>query len=172
MHCPRLSTSLSLASQASDLTMHPGYEFGMLLRKAYLGFHRRANARMLKLGITADQFVALSVIAQDEGLTQVTLVERTESDPNTVTAILALLERRGLVRRTVHAKDRRARCVSLTAAGRRIQTRAAKAAAELLDTLCEILDSSARKQVEDALRRIHLTFAAPAKAATNGRAAN
>src|SRR3954467_8294727 len=103
--------------------MHPGYEFGMLLRKAYLGFHRRANARMLKLGITADQFVALSVIGQEEGLTQVTMVERMESDPNTVTAILALLERRGLVRRTVHAKDRRARSVFLTSAGRRMQVR-------------------------------------------------
>lgn len=151
--------------------MHPGYEFGMLLRKAYLGFHRRANARMLKLGITADQFVALSVIAQNEGLTQVTLVERTESDPNTVTAILALLERRGLVRRTVHAKDRRARCVSLTAAGRRIQARGAKAAAELLDALCESLDSHAREQVEQSLRKIHATFAAPAKLGTNDKAA-
>jgi DNA-binding MarR family transcriptional regulator len=151
--------------------MHPGYEFGMLLRKAYLGFHRRANARMLKLGITADQFVALTMIAQDEGLTQVTLVERTESDPNTVTAILALLERRGLVRRTVHAKDRRARCVSLTAAGRKIQVRGAKVAAELLDILCGSLDSDARKQVGESLRQIHATFAAPAKGAANGRAA-
>jgi DNA-binding MarR family transcriptional regulator len=151
--------------------MHPGYEFGMLLRKAYLGFHRRANAQMLKLGITADQFVALTAIAQDEGLTQVTLVERTESDPNTVTAILALLERRGLVRRTVHAKDRRARCVSLTAAGRRIQTRGAKAANELLDALCGSLDPGARAQVEESLRKIHAEFAAPAKAATNGRTA-
>ena len=150
--------------------MHPGYEFGMLLRKAYLAFHRRANARMLKLGITADQFVALSVIAQDEGLTQVTLVERTESDPNTVTAILALLERRGLVRRTVHATDRRARCVFLTPAGRRIQARAAKAANELLDALCGSLNSDARRQVEDSLRQIHTTFAAPVKAGPNGRA--
>src|SRR6185369_3773886 len=141
--------------------MHVGYEFGMLLRKAYLGFHRRANARMLKLGITADQFVALSVIAQDEGLTQITLVERTASDPNTVTAILALLERRGLVRRVVHAKDRRARCVSLTPTGRRIQARAAKTSGPLLDDLCGHLDPAARSQLEDTLRQIHATFSAP-----------
>jgi len=151
--------------------MHVGYEFGMLLRKAYLGFHRRANARMLKLGITADQFVALSVIAQDEGLTQITLVERTASDPNTVTAILALLERRGLVRRVVHAKDRRARCVSLTPTGRRIQARAAKTSGPLLDDLCGHLDPAARSQLEDTLRQIHATFSAPDKAATNNRAA-
>lgn len=149
--------------------MHPGYEFGMLLRKAYLGFHRRANARLLKLGVTADQFVALSVIAQDEGLTQVTLVERTASDPNTVTAILALLERRGFVRRTVHSKDRRARCVFLTPAGRRIQTRATKTAGELLDDLCGSLDATTREQLEDGLRQIHAAFASPTKAAT-GRA--
>jgi DNA-binding MarR family transcriptional regulator len=151
--------------------MHPGYEFGMLLRKAYLGFHRRANAQMLKLGITADQFVALTVIAQDEGLTQVTLVERTESDPNTVTAILALLERRGLVRRTVNAKDRRARSVFLTATGRRIQTRAAKSANELLEALCGSLDSDTRRLVEESLRQIHATFTAPAKTSTHDRTA-
>jgi MarR family transcriptional regulator for hemolysin len=150
--------------------MHPGYEFGMLLRKAYLGFHRRANARMLKLGITADQFVALTAVAQDEGLMQVTLVERTESDPNTVTAILALLERRGLVRRTVHAKDRRARCVYLTAAGRRIQARATKAAAELLQLLCGDLDPEARLQAEAVLRQIHARFTSPAEKAVHGRA--
>jgi MarR family transcriptional regulator for hemolysin len=111
------------------------------------------------------------MIAQDEGLTQVMLVERTESDPNTVTAILALLERRGLVRRTVHAKDRRARCVFLTAAGRKIQARAAKASSELLDDLCGTLNSDARQQVENSLRQIHATFAAPAKGTTNDRAA-
>ncbi len=141
--------------------MHAGHEFGMLLRKAYLGFHRRANARMLKLGITADQFVALSVIAQDEGLTQIMLVEHTASDPNTVTAILALLERRGFVRRAVHAEDRRARCVFLTPAGRKMQQRAAKASATLLDDLIESVPAAARTQTSAALRQIHAAFSSP-----------
>jgi DNA-binding MarR family transcriptional regulator len=149
--------------------MQGGYEFGMLLRKAYLTFHRRASARMLKLGITADQFVALSAVFQDEGLTQVTLVERTASDPNTVTAILGLLERRGLVRREAHATDRRARCVYLTAKGKRIQQRGAKVSGPLLETLCSCVDQAVRQQFEQSLRRIHTVFSA-SEAGSNGRA--
>src|SRR5262245_26617830 len=149
--------------------MHAGYEFGMLLRKAYLTFHRRANARMLKLGITADQFVAMSVVAQDEGLTQIMLVARTSSDPNTVTAILGLLERRGLVRREAHATDRRARCVFLTAKGRRVQRKAARVSEPLLDALCGCVDKTARSQVEETLKRIHAVFL-ESPAVVNGRA--
>jgi DNA-binding MarR family transcriptional regulator len=68
--------------------VHEGHELGMLLRKAYLSFHRRANAWMLEHGVTADQFVVLSVVANEPGTTQVNIVERTASDANTVTAIL------------------------------------------------------------------------------------
>jgi hypothetical protein len=35
--------------------VHHGYEFGMWLRKAYLSFHRRANAGVLTAGVTADR---------------------------------------------------------------------------------------------------------------------
>ena len=141
--------------------MLAGHEFGMLLRKAYLSFHRRANARMLKLGITADQFVTLSVLAREEGMTQVTLVERTASDPNTVTAILGLLERRGLVRRESHSQDRRARCVFLTPQGRRVQKRGAKVSEPLLATLCGCLPKPAIDQVAKSLERIHKAFSEP-----------
>lgn len=138
--------------------MSNGHELGMWLRKAYLSFHRRANARMLKHGITADQFVLLSVLVREEGITQITIVERTASDPNTVAAILGLLERRGLVRREAHAQDRRARCVFLTAEGRRIQRRAAKEAEPLLAALSDNMKGTDAGGIERFLKRIHATF--------------
>ena len=140
--------------------MNKGHELGMWLRKAYLSFHRRANARMLKHGVTADQFVLLSVLVREEGITQVTIVERTASDPNTVAAILGLLERRGLVRREAHAQDRRARCVFLTAEGRRVQRRGAKDAEPLLATLWKCMAGTERKDIERLLKRVHTTFSA------------
>jgi len=140
--------------------MSNGHELGMWLRKAYLSFHRRANARMLKHGITADQFVLLSVLVREEGVTQITIVERTASDPNTVAAILGLLERRGLVRREAHAQDRRARCVFLTAEGRRIQRRAAKEADPLLDALWDSMKGADAGGIERFLKRVHSAFSA------------
>src|SRR5687768_14119425 len=99
--------------------MHRGHELAMLLRKAYLAFHRRANARIVKSGVTADQFVLLTMLAEEDGITQITAVERTASDPNTVTAMLRLLEQRGLIRREAHSEDGRARCVFLTNEGKK-----------------------------------------------------
>ena len=98
--------------------MHQGHEFALMLRKAYLTFHRRVNARVHRSEVTADQFVVLTELLREEGIAQVTIVERTGSDPNTIAALLRLLERRGLVRREVHAQDARARCVFLTPEGR------------------------------------------------------
>ena len=66
----------------------------MWLRKGYLAFHRRVNAWMLNYGITADQFVVLRVVGREPGITQIEIVKRTASDPNTVAAILRLLEQR------------------------------------------------------------------------------
>src|SRR5262245_47875999 len=128
--------------------MTAGHELGMWLRKAYLSFHRRANSRMLKLGITADQFVLLSELAREQGITQITIVERTASDPNTVAAILRLLEHRGLVRREAHAADRRARCVFLTPKGRRIQRRAERESVPLLAELWNCIPAASRNDVE------------------------
>jgi DNA-binding MarR family transcriptional regulator len=70
---------------------------------------------------TVDQVVMMSLLAEEDGLTQKDLVERAFSDPSTVRAMLVLLERRGLVRREVCDEDARARRVYLTSEGRRQQ---------------------------------------------------
>jgi MarR family transcriptional regulator, organic hydroperoxide resistance regulator len=145
-----------------------GHEFGMLLRKAYLSFHRRANALMLNHGVTADQFVLLSVVAREPGITQINIVERTASDPNTVAAIVRLLEDRRLLRREAHAHDGRARCVFLTAGGRRVQRSAAKDSESILGALLACVADSDHSSIERFLQRVHQTFAT-AQSETNGR---
>jgi DNA-binding MarR family transcriptional regulator len=95
--------------------------FGMRLRGAYLTFHRFANAHFEQFGATADQFVILTLLAEEEGITQSEVVGRAFSDPNTVGEMLARLEKKGLVRRERHPRDGRARCVYLTPQGRKVQ---------------------------------------------------
>lgn len=69
--------------------------------------------------MTADQFVLLSLLADEDGVTQSALTLRASSDPNTVRAMLVLMEGMGLVARKPHDTDRRARRVVLTDKGRR-----------------------------------------------------
>jgi DNA-binding MarR family transcriptional regulator len=100
--------------------MTSGREVARALRAAYLALHRQTNACLANEGITADQFVLLSALADADAVTQQELVRRVNSDPNTVRAMLLLLEGRGLVAREQHPIDGRARCVTLTAKGRQV----------------------------------------------------
>lgn len=99
--------------------MASGHDIAMALRAAYWAMHREADALLQPHGVTANQFVLLSIIAEDKGLTQQELVRRASSDANTVRAMLMLLERRGLVCRRPHRIDGRALSVGLTSKGRK-----------------------------------------------------
>ena len=94
-------------------------EIPMALRAAYLGLHRQSEAKFAEHDVTADQFVLLATLSKGQALTQRELVSRMPSDPNTVRAMLVLLEERGLVRRDAHPTDGRARTAALAAAGQR-----------------------------------------------------
>ncbi len=103
--------------------MVTGHDLALALRSAYLEMHRRADAALARFGVTADQFVLLAALAEADALTQRELARRVGSDGSTVRAMLLLLEARGLVARGPHPADGRARCVRLTARGRRAYRR-------------------------------------------------
>jgi len=106
----------------AELDMIGGHDIAMALRAAYWAMHRDADALLQPYGVTANQFVLMSILAEDKGLTQQELVRRASSDANTVRAMLVLLERSGLVSRRPHQTDGRARCVALTDQGRSTYT--------------------------------------------------
>src|SRR5580704_13948880 len=100
--------------------MNHGRELPRLLRAAYFGMHRVSDALFSKYGVTADQFVLLACLAEQDAITQQELAHRASSDPSTIRAMLVLLEGRGLVTRARHPADSRARMVTLAAKGRRL----------------------------------------------------
>ena len=111
----------------------------MCLRAAYLTMHRRFQRLFRTKGATADQFVLLTLLAEEDGVTQKELVRRSCSDANTITAMLRRLERRGLIRRQPHARDGRAVCVHLTDEGRALQKHLVVASRELHQAVEESL---------------------------------
>src|ERR1700730_9689274 len=99
--------------------MNDRQELPRLLRAAYFGMHRVSDAHFARQGVTADQFVLLACLAEDDGITQQELARRASSDPSTIRAMLLLLEGRELVTRERDPKDNRARLVRLPSKGRR-----------------------------------------------------
>jgi DNA-binding MarR family transcriptional regulator len=114
-----LLSTLTLFLRDGGFVMH-GHELAMALRAAYLALHRPTDALMAEFGVTAEQFVVLAALAEGDAVTQRDLVSRTSSDPNTLRAMLVLLERRRLIERRPHPTDGRARSVSLTQKGRSV----------------------------------------------------
>jgi DNA-binding MarR family transcriptional regulator len=90
----------------------------MTLRNAYFAMHRNSDAEFAKYGVTANQFVLLSLLAENGGVTQRDLVTRASSDPNTIRQMLDVLRRKGLVQRARHPRDARAWQISLTGRGK------------------------------------------------------
>jgi MarR family transcriptional regulator for hemolysin len=93
------------------------------IRRAHLAMQRCADAVLSPRRITMDQCSLLWVVWRREGIRQNELAFELYTDPNTVTAMVVRLEKQGLIRREVCAEDGRARCVSLTPAGRRMVAR-------------------------------------------------
>lgn len=100
--------------------MSHGRELPMLLRAAYFGMHRVSDAHFTSHGVTADQFVVLACLAEEDTITQKDLARRASSDPSTIRAMLVLLEGRGLVARERNPDDSRERLVTLAPKGRRL----------------------------------------------------
>lgn len=88
------------------------------LRQAYFAIHRAAGSMVECEGVTAEQFMILMVLSLNEGTSQRQLGESTFTDANTLSAMLKLLEDKGLVERCENPSDRRARAVHLTDNGR------------------------------------------------------
>jgi DNA-binding MarR family transcriptional regulator len=93
------------------------------IRRAHLALQRCGDVIFRPRRITTDQFSLLWAVEKHDGIRQNELADVLFTDPNTVTAMLARLEKRGLVRREVCAEDGRARQVRLTSAGRRMTRR-------------------------------------------------
>lgn len=130
----------------------------MRLRRAYLTMHRAAQAHFTLLGVTADQYVLLTVLADEDGVTQSEIGERMSSDANTIGAMLRLLEGKKLIRREKCDDDGRARRVYLTAAGRRLQKELIESSRELHERIESSISAAERKLMFSILDRLTSTI--------------
>ncbi len=130
------------------------HDIPMGLREAYLSMHRQTNSHLKPSGLTADQFVLMVLLWEEDGITQQELTRRACSDPNTVRAMLVLLEGRGYVSRSEHPTDGRARKVRLTSTGRQILRRAIAQTQPLRDQIETLFTDRERAILTGFLTRI------------------
>lgn len=102
---------------------------GFTLWKVSNAWQRAIRAALAPLGVTHAQFVLLATAAwhsskDGKPLSQRQLSERSGVDVMTTSQVVRALEEAGLVERSVHADDPRARAITVTAEGLAIVRRA------------------------------------------------
>jgi DNA-binding MarR family transcriptional regulator/rubredoxin len=120
--------------------MKRSHDLAMGLRMAYWALHRRTDESLARRNVTANQFVLLALLMEEDGISQQDLVLRASSDPSTIRAMLVLLEKKGLVARQAHTRDRRALSVTLTQKGRRAYQQMWAATQSVRRRLLAVLD--------------------------------
>lgn len=139
--------------------MTTGHDIAMGLRAAYWSIHRQTNARLALHNATAEQFVLLSLLAERDGITQQELCRRAASDPNTIRAMLVLLEKRGFVARRPHLTDGRALCITLTRKGRQAYEKWQVRIKPLQDRLSDLFLGGEAKDLVEFLSSISTAMA-------------
>ena len=105
-------------------------------------------------GLTPRQFAVVTTIAEEEGLTQTELVERTGIDRSTLAEIVGRLLGRGLIHRRRAKEDARAYAIKLTSQGWKSLRDAEPAATATDARLLAALPQSKRQDFVDLLNLI------------------
>jgi DNA-binding MarR family transcriptional regulator len=93
------------------------------LRRLFKGLHEHSKAMQRKVGLSAPQAWALTILAEEPGLSLGDLAERMHAHPSTVSGIVDRLVGGRSVDRRSDPEDRRGIRLSLTPSGRRLLRR-------------------------------------------------
>ena len=114
------------------------------------GFHEVLRPLELEPG----EFALLRAVAASDGEAQHALAERLHISPSWMVAVVDELEKRGLLERRPHARDRRVRNLHLTAAGKKLLKQAERQAEQFDREVAEQLGEADRERLLDLLDRV------------------
>jgi DNA-binding MarR family transcriptional regulator len=134
-----------------------------LLRRAWYGLNQTFRQRVAHLNLTPDQYSILRWLSEGDaaGLTQRQITELMASDPNTITSTLSRMEKAGMISRSPHEKDRRAKRVQVLPEGRRIFERAWKVASALQQQVLSALPEGRRESFLNELEIVATACGTP-----------
>lgn len=132
----------------------PGYEAWLAVARTTQLFQRVMSQALVPLNLEVAHYDVLANVARDEGLSQQVLARRLLVAKSNVSALLAVLERRGLIERVKHASDARVRLVSLTPEGRVVTERATREHARIVSTIMDVVTPQEAEAVKNAMVKI------------------
>jgi MarR family transcriptional regulator, organic hydroperoxide resistance regulator len=123
---------MSARTLSADAALLLDNQLCFALYSASLAMTKLYKPLLDELGLTYPQYLVMLVLWEGDGLMVSELGQRLSLDSGTLTPLLKRLESAGLVSRLRDAADERRVHIHLTAAGRRLKSRAAKIPACML----------------------------------------
>jgi DNA-binding MarR family transcriptional regulator len=141
-------------SESVETVTPPFRSVAFLLSSLGYAISRRFHEVLRPLELEPGEFALLRAVSASDGEAQNALAERLRISPSWMVAIVDDLERRGLLERRPHARDRRVRNLHLTPAGKKLLRQAEKQAQQFDLQVAEQLDEAEREQLLDLLDRV------------------
>ena len=114
----------------------------------------RAQVELSYPDLTLNEMRVLMHTGRSTEITQKQLIERSHTDKAQMARILAGLEDRGWLERTINPSDRRARCLRLTAEGTEIFSRLRGLQLQIADQLLSGFPQALQEQLQEQFRRM------------------
>ena len=134
-----------------------GYE----LKRAQQALRGTMDGVLGGLGLTAPQYAALAVLEAARGVSSAELARRSFVTPQTMQAIVAGLEARGLLAREARPGHGRVLAAELTGEGHALVARAHDAVRTVEERMASALAVEERRQLSELLRRCAEALEAP-----------
>ncbi len=131
-----------------------GYESWLAVARTSQLFQRHLSQALDPLGLEIAHYDVLANVARDEGLSQQILARRLLVAKSNVSALLSVLERKGLIARVKPLADARVRLVSLTLEGRRITQHAMALHASIVEAITVAITPEEQRIVQQAMIKI------------------
>ncbi len=146
-----------IASKAA-LPAQPSQESSLYivrrLRRAFLSICRCGDVIFSPYRLTTEQYALMRAVQRTPGIRQADITDQIFAEPNTVTAMVTLLEKRGILRRKPCPSDGRVRLLSLTAHGQAVLQKLASDWSPMRNVVQQCFSGEEGKQALDILDRV------------------
>ena len=126
---------------------------GQLFFRLWRATHTRIAEKLESIGLTPALFGVLNLLGKRDAMIQQEIGKAMGIDPSTMVALLDGLEGAGLVTRTTHPDDRRARVVTITSKGRKALERGRRLNDEVEGEVLRGLSKTERRELLGLLRQ-------------------
>ncbi len=125
-----------------------------LIGKASRLLTNQITKNLTEYQVTAEQWAILDCLWTQDGQTQQQLANLTQKNKASITHLIDNLEKRKLVKRVIHEKDRRNKMIHLTPEGTNLQEPLTKAVKRTLKQLTSGLDKKDMKDCRKTLKKL------------------